>query len=118
MIALAAFCTFLSAQKPESIASGNIAFSISPDASGATFSLEQIGEVSSPGADFWRLILDDGLRTEIPILSHSQTGRVRVEGDSMLIEYDSLISEYGDQYPIRFTVEIRKKGKQLLSFSS
>ena len=50
----------------------------------------------------------NGDRTEIPVFSHAQKGRVSVEGDVMTVEYDRLVSGYGDEYEIGFTLRIEK----------
>ena len=68
---------------------GEIAFNIASDASEAFFTAE--GATHAEGSDFWRLILDDGLRTEIPVFSHEQRGNVRIENESIVIEYDRLV---------------------------
>ena len=93
---------------------GEIAFNIASDASEAFFTAE--GATHAEGSDFWRLILDDGLRTEIPVFSHEQRGNVRIENESIVIEYDRLVSKYGDSYDIglRITVSV---SDGLLSFT-
>jgi hypothetical protein len=94
----------------------NLCFEIDQDGSNAAFVLEGKASEASRGADFWRLILDDGHRTEIPILSHSQKGKVSLKNGVMTVEYNELISEYGDKYPILFRVTIEKVG-ELLRFT-
>ena len=49
----------------------NMAFEIDGDASNARFVFPRN---TATGKDFWRLILDDGARTEIPVFSHAQKG--------------------------------------------
>ena len=93
----------------------NLKFSLNEDASRGVFTIAG-KEDSYADADFWRLILDDGQRTEIAVLSHKQKGRVTMSGESMLVEYDNLLSEYGDSYPIRFSVRIEKENG-LLKFT-
>lgn len=85
---------------------GRLEFSIDGNAGKAAYVID--GKVSDAivGAEFWRLILDDGKKKEIPVLSQMQTGKVRREAGALIIEYDSLLSEYGDRYPVRFTIKI------------
>ena len=54
----------------------NLIFRIGEDGKDAAFVLSQKPEKAAKGSDFWRLILDDGMRTEIPVCSARQTGRV------------------------------------------
>lgn len=98
------------------LSTSNLTFKLSPDASQSAFILAAKPDAASVGADFWRLILDDGLQTEIPILSHQQKGSVSVEGNRMTVTYDSLLSEYGATYPIKFSVTVEKEG-ELLRFT-
>ena len=90
----------------------NLSFCIDDNCENAYFSTPA-GKTEN--TDFFRLILDDGFRTEIPVFSGNQTGKAVYEGDRITLTYNSLISDYGDEYDIKFTVEITKKG-QLLSF--
>ena len=93
-----------------SLSTPNMAFEINADATSARFVFPKN---TAEGKDFWRLILDDGDRTEIPVFSHAQKGRVSVEGDVMTVEYDRLVSGYGDEYEIGFTLRIEKDGDVL-----
>lgn len=86
-----------------------LSFEINGDGSRASFILSEKPEAAAQGSDFWRLILDDGLRTEIPVYAHKQHGRVYASGDALVAEYTSLVSEYGDTYPITFRVDIQAK---------
>ena len=89
-----------------SIKAGRLAFEIEQDAGGAAYIIDGKKADAITGAEFWRLILDDGLKKEIPVISSMQKGRVKKQGDALLIEYQSLMSEYGDTYPVHFTVRI------------
>ncbi len=92
----------------------NMCFEIEENASDAFFALPKN---TLKGGGFWRLILDDGLRTEIPIFSHKQNGEVKRNSDgSITVTYSSLLSEYGDSYDIVFKIEIKKEG-ELISFT-
>ena len=103
------------AQQVQKVSVPNLSFEVNQDASSARFVLEGASE-SSCGADFWRLILDDGQRTEIPVLSHSQKGRAFLSDGVLTIEYSSLVSEYGDEYPVNFRVEV-EASEGLLKFT-
>ena len=96
-----------------SFAVPNMAFEINADATGARFAFPRNTAV---GKDFWRLILDDGDRTEIPVFSHAQKGRAVLAGDTLTVSYDRLVSAYGDTYDIGFTLLVRKAG-DLLTFT-
>ena len=94
----------------------NIWFTVDEAGKNACFVLSENGGDNLKERDFWRLILDDGLRLEIPVLSHKQTGIVRRTGKGLICEYRELVSEYGDVYPITFRVEVATDG-ELLSFT-
>ena len=96
---------------------GNLVFAIGQDATGASFAIKGHESDASEDSEFWRLILDDGLRREIPVISTDQTGKVSMEGDGLVIRYGSLVSEYGDTYPVSFTVNVRQEDG-LLKFSA
>ena len=83
-------------------------FEINDQANRAAFILDEKPEARSADADFWRIIIDDGLRTEIPVVSAQQKGRVSECDGKLIIEYDKLLSEYGDTYDVyfRITVEV------------
>lgn len=87
----------------------NLRFTLNEDASRGVFIIAGKEDDAFSDTDFWRLILDDGLRTEIPVLASKQKGRVTVSDGSLLVEYDKLVSEYGDVYPISFSVKIEKE---------
>ena len=85
----------------------NLSFSLSSDGSAGVFAIEGKEEEALQGADFWRLILDDGLKTEIPVLSSQQKGNVTVAADgSIRVVYESLLSEWGENYDVRFVLDI------------
>ncbi len=89
-----------------------LSFQINEDATDARFILAGKESAASVGSDFWRLILDDGMKTEIPVISSMQKGKVS-EGDGKLtVKYTKLISEYGDEYGItlKITVELTEDG--------
>ena len=94
-----------------SLAVSNMAFEINSDATAARFTFPKN---TAEGKDFWRLILDDGARTEIPVFSHTQEGRATITGDTLRISYDQLVSAYGDTYDIVFTLTIKKSGDLLV----
>ena len=81
------------------------------DADGGTAGFIQDGQEAGAvrGSDFWRLILDDGLRTEIPVRSSKQHGKVTMEGGALTVHYDKLVSDYGDSYAISFTVTVTEE---------
>ena len=63
-----------------SLSMPNMAFEINGDATGARFAFPRN---TAANKDFWRLILDDGDRTEIPVFSRDQKGRAVVNGKSL-----------------------------------
>ena len=81
------------------------------DADGGNAGFIQDGQEAGAvrGSDFWRLILDDGLRTEIPVRSSKQRGKVTMEGGALTVHYDKLVSDYGDSYAISFTVTVKEE---------
>ena len=85
----------------------NLIFCINENGKDACFVLPQKPEKAAKGMDFWRLILDDGLRTEIPVRSSRQTGSVTETERGLNIVYDHLLSDYGDTYEISFCVDIQ-----------
>ena len=89
-----------------SLATPNMAFEINGDASKARFVFPKN---TAKNKDFWRLILDDGVRTEIPVFSHAQKGRVTQDGGLLIVSYDNVVSAYGDVYDIGFTIRIAKR---------
>ncbi|MBQ9428379.1 MAG: hypothetical protein IJU41_02400 [Clostridia bacterium] len=82
-------------------------FEINAQGNRAGFIINEKPESAAMDSDFWRLILDDGLRTEIPVCSHEQSGRVTQNGESLEIVYDKLLSSYGDVYDITLTVTVK-----------
>lgn len=104
---LALIALLPSAARTHSLSTPNMTFEVNSDASFARFVVKGNEAASATdNGEFWRLILDDGMRTEIPVLSNAQKGRVKERGGTLVIEYDSLVSDYGDTYPIDFTVTV------------
>lgn len=97
-----------------SLSAGKLSFEISDDATGAAFVLD--GVAPAKESDFWRLILDDGQKTEIPVFSSKQKGKAVLSGNTLTINYSSLISDYGDTYPVSFSLVITCEGN-LLKFT-
>ena len=83
-----------------------LSFEIDENGGNAGFIIRGKEDSAARGSDYFRLILDDGLRTEIPIMSHKQTGKAVMDGDKLVITYDKLVSEYGDTYDVKFTVTV------------
>lgn len=110
------FASFTLAAKTEKLSVPNLTFEINSDASSAAFVLDGKADQAYRGSDFWRLILDDGLRTEIPVLSSRQKGKVQLQAGVLTIEYPQLVSEYGDTYDILFRVTVEKENG-LLKFT-
>lgn len=104
-------------EKTYTVTTPNLSFEVDSKGNSAAFVITGNEEKASRGADFWRLILDDGDRTEIPVLSSMQQGKVSSHDGNITIKYDKLVSEYGDTYPIEFTVEVDKEGN-LIRFTS
>ena len=95
------------------LATKNLTFAIESDATAARFVMPANGKADG---DFWRLVLDDGERVEMPVFSRRQKGRAVREGENRLrIEYDEVKTEYGDTYPVRFVLAVEKRG-ELLAF--
>ena len=59
-----------------------LSFEIDENGGNAGFIIRGKEDSAARGSDYFRLILDDGLRTEIPILSHKQTGKAVMDGDN------------------------------------
>ncbi len=95
----------------------NLTFNISPKASDAFFAIPGKEETAAHGSDFWRLILDDGMRTEIPVVSAMQKGEVSECDGKIIIEYSTLVSEYGDSYDIYFKITVEKNADGMLVFT-
>ena len=88
------------------ISTDNLRFEI--DGNGGNAGFIQSGHEAEAvrGSDFWRLILDDGLRTEIPVRSSKQQGKATVKDGVLTVRYDKLVSDYGDSYDITFSVAV------------
>lgn len=83
-----------------------LSFAIDENGANAGFILQGKEEAAVRTSDYFRLILDDGLRTEIPIMSAKQKGQAVMQGEKLIITYDNLVSEYGDTYDVKFTVTV------------
>ena len=92
-------------------------FEINEKGNRAGFILNERPETAAMDSGFWRLILDDGMKTEIPVYSTDQEGTVRSCDRGLIVEYDHLVSEYGDEYPIRLQIRVEADGS-LLRFTS
>ncbi|MBR1705715.1 MAG: hypothetical protein IJ721_02870 [Bacteroidales bacterium] len=103
--------------KTRSLDAGALTFRVEEDGGRGWFEAEGVDPGNALPGEFWRLILDDGQRREIPVSSYAQKGMVTAGKDHLVIRYDSLVSEQGGTYPIRFTVSVEKDGG-LLKFSS
>ncbi|MBE6680595.1 MAG: hypothetical protein E7598_08785, partial [Ruminococcaceae bacterium] len=84
----------------------NLSFAVNENGTDAGFIITGKESAAVRTSDYFRLILDDGLRTEIPVMSHKQTGVAKMVGDKMVITYDKLVSEYGDTYDVVLTVTV------------
>ncbi len=84
----------------------NLQFAIEENGTGAGFIITGKEGAAVRTSDYFRLILDDGLRTEIPVMSHKQTGVAKMVGDKLVVTYDKLVSEYGDTYDVKLTVTV------------
>ena len=84
----------------------NLQFAIDENGANAGFIIKGKEDAAVRTSDYFRLILDDGLRTEIAIMSHKQTGVAKMVGDKLVVTYDKLVSEYGDTYDVKFTVTV------------
>lgn len=94
-----------------------LTFEVNEQANEAAFVLTEKSDTASRGQDFWRLILDDGFRTEIPVFSHAQKGTASMADGRIEIVYPELLSDYGDLYPITYRIVIERNGA-LLYFTS
>lgn len=88
------------------ISADHLHFEIEENGTNAGFIQDGYEAQTVRGNDFWRLILDDGLRTEIPIRSSKQIGKATLQNDILTVHYEQLVSDYGDSYAIAFTVEV------------
>ena len=88
------------------LSTNRLDFTVNEQANKAAFLIRGKEAAASMDADFWRLILDDGFRTEIGVFSHAQTGRITQIPNGLRIEYDKLLSAYGDTYDVYFRVDV------------
>lgn len=84
----------------------NMAFEVSSDGSKAAFIVTDRPEEAVWDNDLWRLILDDGLNLEIPVRQTQQKGKVTLKRGIITMEYDGVVSEWGQCYPILFRLEV------------
>lgn len=105
-ISAALLCFSFSAAGQKRLVTPNLTFEVNETADKAAFILNDKPNAASRDADFWRLILDDSLRTEIPVVSKDQIGKVVEKDGKLIITYDEVKSEYGDTYPISFKLVV------------
>jgi hypothetical protein len=91
------------------VSAGDMSFVINGEANHSSFVIAGKEGNASEDADFWRLILDDGFHTEIPVCSSLQNGKVSVDGNVLSIQYDSLVSDQGRAYDIKFNVRVENE---------
>ncbi|NLS93749.1 MAG: hypothetical protein GXX96_16435 [Planctomycetaceae bacterium] len=96
-----------------SLVTPNMAFEINADATGARFVFPRN---TATGKDFWRLILDDGAQTEIPVFSHDQKGKAVLKGNVLSVDYDRVVSADGRVYEVSVSLRIEKE-EDLLAFT-
>ena len=65
------------------ISTNNLRFEIDENGGNAGFIQSGHEAEAVRGSDFWRLILDDGLRTEIPVRSSKQQGKATVRSSGV-----------------------------------
>ncbi len=99
------------------IKSKYLSFEVNDCANEASFIITGKEDAAARGSDFWRLILDDGLRTEIPVVSAQQSGRVSECDGKLVIEYDKVVSEYGDVYDVYMKITVEVVDECLLRFT-
>ena len=92
--------------RPLRLETANLSFEVSADGSRAAFLVKGREEAAVRDNDFWRLILDDGQRTEMPVLSSQQKGKAVLKNGVITVEYKELLSEWGDTFPVLFRLEI------------
>ena len=75
------------------ISTDNLRFEI--DGNGGNAGFIQSGHEAEAvrGSDFWRLILDDGLRTEIPVRSSKQQGKATVKDGVLTVIRDNRLQK-------------------------
>ena len=87
-------------------------FSIDENAGNATFSGP--GFTQAEDANFWRILLDDGVFIEMLIESRFQTGTARMVGEELHIHYDRLVApDRNREFDITFDITVRKDGQGL-----
>ena len=72
---------------------------------------------NAPGADFFRVMIDDGYLREITVPSHLQKGAVTKEGNLTTIVYPQLVDETGRVFHVELTVYIEYTEEEI-RFSS
>ena len=91
-ISAALLCFSFSAAGQKRLVTPNLTFEVNETADKAAFILNDKPNAASRDADFWRLILDDSLRTEIPVVSKDQIGKVVEKDGKLIITYDEVPS--------------------------
>lgn len=118
MISLLSFGLAAKSKAPSRISIGtdNLTLTMCADASDAYYILKDNPDASHPGTDFWRLILDDGLRVEMPVRSSRQKGTAICKDGVLTVTYDELVNDDGNVFPVRLVIKVVKEG-ELLKFS-
>ena len=92
-------------------------FSMDETARNAYFTIPGTSMKAPEKAVFWRLLIDDGLHTEIVAFSDAQSGKSSCKDGIMHICYDSIIARDGSVYNVALYIEIKEEDG-LLSFQS
>lgn len=94
-----------------------LTFSIDETAQSARFAIPGTSMEAPENAVFWRMILDDGLHTEIAAFSNGQSGKASVKGGVLHIRYDSIKAQNGTTYAVALNIEVKEEDG-MLSFRS
>ncbi|MCS7460071.1 DUF6259 domain-containing protein [Paenibacillus doosanensis] len=89
------------------IKAGELQFAVDPEGRFGSWTTEGLPLRESPGADFWRLQLDDGEFRDMTVASSKQSGAVSAVTNGLDIRYDRLVAEDGNAYPVSFVVRVR-----------
>ena len=98
------------------ISNGKLQFSIDENAKNALFSGPGITQAKD--ANFWRMVLDDGVFIEMLIESRFQSGTACMAGEELHIHYDHLSApDRNREFDIAFDITVCRDGEGL-SFNS
>ena len=98
---------------PELTQLNKLNLDVNPAGNRITWSADGLPLANQPGADFWRIQLDDDVRREIMVRSSRQQGLVCRQGSRTDIHYDELADDDGNRYAVQLDVHIEQTAAQL-----